>query len=694
MWLPLCSMLLAMLAMPALAQQVTIFSEPVRLTVPLNFTGSSNILCAVTISTNGLSQEDGNGNWVISPITFSAAGIPSTPAGLTFSITDTNGNPITQITPVISTSEASVTTNILLWLNASDVAEGVYSLGLNASGAASDTLLLTLQVADVWSGADFVGGTSADFSDPGNWTGGVVPGPSDDVVIDDAGGVKSGVSTTNIIISANTEIASLRQAITTNNASEDNIELQPGVTLAITGANGFSAGLRDRSDTSQSWQLKFIGADSTLVVSNQSADFDTFAIENQTPLLDMSGLGTFVADLNQMHFDDYLVYPNYDNMEANGYSSGTSGAALPRRLPVPQVNWARTNFIHLSFAGDPDNWTNSGLHQYSMIIGNDSGRGGSTQRHHFWFGISNVLEMNSICFAGSGVAMDSSGSAGFNSAFATNNPIAIFRGPNGMSDRMAMFAVADNSGSDSSGSSSKAIVDFTGGTVDALVDQVCLGPDRTNCNGGYSRGQLNMGAGIFDANTVIVGDQNAGNNVGTGDYSQGVLEVTSNGLFCVNDELDLGYTTAAATNDSDAAGSGYGQITVTGGTLEANIIRLGGVTRLSSDNTITIDDGLLIVTNTIADPGDYLNTLTVENGGSLGLFINGTNTTPYVYATSLVTVGAANIAIEGLSNMTLPAQIPLIAYNGGTPTFSVTLPSGYSGAIINNGPGSTIDVYI
>ncbi|MDE3067797.1 MAG: hypothetical protein KGJ60_09625 [Verrucomicrobiota bacterium] len=689
-------LVLAALAASLRAQQVTVVGQPVRATVPVNDNGSTEISCAITVTTNGLNSVDANGNWVINPITLSATAPPAIPAGLSFAFTDTNGNALAEITPVISTNVAAVTTNVLLWVNTTNVAEGIYPFSLNTGGAATDTLWLTLQVAHIWSGQDSTNGVSADLADAGNWNGGNVPGPTGDVVITDAGSLGSSDTTTNILISGDMEIGSFRQAITSGNTSRDNIGINPGATLSVTGTNGFSAGLRDASDAYQKWELTFTGDEGTLVLSNQNADLDTFAIENQTPLLDLSSLGTFIADLRQMHFDDYRAYPNYDNMADNGYS----GSALPRRLPVPEVHWARTNIVHLNFSGDPDNWTNPAFHQYSMIIGNNTGRGGSTQRHHTWFGISNLFEMNSICFAGSGVAMDqSSGAAAFNSAFTADNPIAVFRGPNGLSDRLAMFAIADNSGEDSSGSSTKAIVDFTGGTVDALVDRLYLARDRTNANGGYARAEMDMGAGTFDANQVILGYQGEGNNYGNNeDYCQGILVVDSNGVFRANDAIDLGYTTADATNNSSStanASAGYGQITVNaGGTVVANVIRVGGVTKLSENNTITINGGNLVVSNTIAGADKYLTGLTVENGGALTLFLNGTNTTPYVYTTNLVTSGAATIAIAGVTNLTLPAQVPLIQYAAGTPTFGVSLPSGYSGAIINNGPGSTIDVYI
>ncbi len=689
-----CILLMLAALMPAWGQQVTIVGQPVRVTVPVSSSISVGISNIFTVTTNGLNQVDANGNWVVGPINLSAAGLPTTLAGVTFTFTDPKTNPITSFTPVISTNNANVTTNIWLWVNVTNAPEGVYSFSINASGAATDTLLLTLQVAHIWTGAAFTNGGTADFSNPGNWSGGNVPGPASDVVFTDSGGVGSGVTTTNVLIATDTEIGSFRQAITQSGTRRHNIQINNGVTLKITGTNGFSAGLRDRSDTSQAWELAATGSNGTLMVSNVNADLNLFGMYNQVGSLFLNQLGTFIADVHQLNISDYRAYPNYDSLLANNYPS----SMLPRQMAPGVNNFAQTNIIRCWFPGDTNNWQDPAIRDYSVVIGRNLSAG-TTQRRNTQLGIYNYFAINSICIAGFGVAMDqSSGSLRFNPGFATNNPIAIFRNTNG-TDRVSMFAIADGATPGSSSSSTKAIVDFSGGTVDALVDKLYLARDRTNANGGFSAATLNMGNGTFDANDVILGYQGNGNNYGNNeDYCQGTLTIASNGVFRVNDAIDLGYTTADATNNSTAsanAATGYGQINVNnGGTLIANVIRVGGVTKLSGNNTITLNGGTLIVSNTIAGTDKALTSLTVQNGGTLTLFINGADTTPRVYTTNLVTSGLATIAIGDITGLTLPAQVPIIQYASGTPTFALSLPPGYSGALINNGPGSTIDAFI
>ena len=58
------------------------------------------------------------------------------------------------------------------------------------------------------------------------------------------------------------------------------------------------------------------------------------------------------------------------------------------------------------------------------------------------------------------------------------------------------------------------------------------------------------------------------------------------------------------------------------------------------ETTIIINNGgTLIVSNTVAASTKKLDTLTM-NGGALTLFVNGTNSTPYVYVTNFNTAGS------------------------------------------------------
>jgi hypothetical protein len=170
----------------------------------------------------------------------------------------------------------------------------------------------------------------------------------------------------------------------------------------------------------------------------------------------------------------------------------------------------------------------------------------------------------------------------------------------------------------------------------------------------------------------------------------------SNTLFIVNDTLELGHTTADAGHPSQAE-SGFGQLTVlNGGTVRANTITVGGMTKLSGANTITLTNSAnLVVTNTIAAADKKLAALTMISS-MLTLNVDGTNTSPYVYVTNLIAGGAGNVirlaSVTGVSSY--PAQLALIGYESAAAGFSVIVPSGLFGYIVNNTANKTIDVIL
>lgn len=82
----------------------------------------------------------------------------------------------------------------------------------------------------------------------------------------------------------------------------------------------------------------------------------------------------------------------------------------------------------------------------------------------------------------------------------------------------------------------------------------------------------------------------------------------------MNQTLELGHTTADAGHTTDP-GLGFGQITIsTNATLLASNITVGGVTKASRDNRITLNNGgRLIVTNQIAGSDKKLAQLSMSN---------------------------------------------------------------------------------
>lgn len=653
-------------ASAAFAQTAALVVQPVRITVPVNTTTSNGAPFTATVA------------GVLNPVVLSAVSLPT---GATASF-DTNN---------LTTNAVGVMT-----IDAVNLAEGLHSYAVEASGGAVQSLGLSLQSAHIWTGATFTNGGTASFADPGNWLNSNVPGATADVVLKDSSGQDSGILTTNILIASDTEIGSLRSAVTAGATRRHNIQINDGVTLRITGAGGLSV-LRDRSDTTQEWQLAFTGQNGTLMVANPAASILTFNQANQNGRLLMDGLGLFVADIYRFAVSDYRSYPNYDSMKTNGYT----GNALPQQGPPGHNYLARTNIIKSSFPGDANDWNDPAFREYSMVICRNEANG-STQRQPFRLGISNLFLMNSICLAGSASAgMDGNGAVVFNPAFTASNCVAIFRGPGGMNDRMAMFALADGAGPGASSGASKSTPNFSGGTVDMLLDRLYLSRERTNSSGSPPSSSpsatLTMGNGIIDVNHVILGYQGQGDNQGPGAaFCQGTLTILSNGTVRVNQTLELGYTTAAAAHTTQAE-QGFGQVNVSGnGLLLASNITVGGVTKLSANNRITLaTGGTVIVTNQIAASAQKLAQLSMSNS-RLVLHVNGTLTDPYVYVTNLITSGSSNVLqIAAVTGLTAdPQTIKLIAYDSAAPNFTLQLPAGLYGYLENDTVNKTINAVI
>jgi len=692
----LALMLLAWGATKAAGVEIRMVGQPIRATVPVNSSTSTVVTIVFTVTTNGLTTLDPSGqNWLCDPVNLSAT-CPDNPAGLSFQFTDLNTNVITSFTPPpIPTTNASVTVTNLLWVNTTNVPTGTYGFRVEASGPGTGLLLLTVQSAYIWSGGGGLENTA--WSDPVNWVGGYVPpsGTGAEVVFSDGGGLTNASTNIAVTISSDVNLGSLRHAITSADTRRHNFQLNPGVTLWITGPEGFSAGIRDRSDTSQQWQLAFLGTNASLVISNPVATIRTFSIENQASLLQLDQLGTLVAKVYSIHVSDYRAYPNWTNLQANGYAD----AALPRRMPCGDITFARTNVIVCGFEGDPEDWTNPAVRSYSFVLGRNASYG-TTVRRNVQLGISNYFSLNSICLNGFGTALDQTAGkvqfhTNFTAEYGASNCIVVFRGTNG-NDRVAMFAIADHATPGSSTSSTKGIVDLTGGTTDALVDKLWIARDRTNANNGYARGELYVGRGIFDCNELMLGYQGNGNNAGTGEnYCQGVLGVSNGGLFRVNDVIHLGYTTADETNNNAAAANGYGQINVSAGaTLIANEIRVGGVTKISRQNTISVTSGgKLIISNTVAGADKKLASLSLSDA-AITVHIKGLD--PIIYTTNLsATTPASSINVASIENIdSYPVTIPIIVYDScSAANFAIgRLPSGLVGSIMNNTATKTIEL--
>jgi len=699
-----------------------------RVTVPIG-PGSTNS----TVITNSVNLSGGATN-----ANFDVSGLF---AGVGAVLTDTNLNSL------LSTEQD---TNLLLTLNTTNIPEGIYTFRLNAGGfdtnglPVTNSVIFVLQAAHIWNGSLNV---SNGWSDAGSWLGGV-PSSSSDVVFGDQGAqtnIFSGSSFTNSFVDVDTTIASLRfsQTGVTNSIATGlpspvyhHIQIFPAKALTISGTNGFSL-MRDYCDDAAAGLNSMNvtidgGAGSKMIVSNQNANVSIFAGGSLVPTLNMSNLDIFIAKVGRVGIADYQIYPYYRDLNTGlNAGRGTNNySARPRQMSA-NFYLAKTNFITAAFK-DVNNYTNELTRGYPFsFLNNEQSGVGSGTSQILQLGISNIFLLDAVCF------FNANGNGTVR--FGPTNAVAVFRGTNGTS-RMSVFTISDDGGTNEAASNLKGIVDFSLGTVDALVDRLYLSRDRELIQTNQTpnvQSDLIVGKGTFDVNTAVLGYQEHTKPdwtvIGGGqpylNYCQGRLVVTSNGTFRVNGTLTLGYT-ADTNNPGDASQFGtYGQITINSNStlIASNIVVDGGLNFYDPGqslggstprvNTITINQGgNLIVSNSIGAnnytgslyptfanaglPGLPVDTFTMGQSSILTMFVTGkTNVFVRNFVSTGTTPGTIKIASLPVG-LGFPTNIPLIHYQTATPVVAADMSAvaasypGVQGYILNDSVGKNINLFL
>ena len=662
-------LLVGLLAASAQAQTARFRSSVVRVTAPLNFNGNLAFTNLCTVS--GL----------VNPVDLTISGLPS---GATATISGTNGAlPLDGGFP-----STVITTNLLIIISLNGtVAEGLYPLTLNASGGAVNNWAFDLQVAALWSGASYLSGVSTNWNNVGNWVAGSVPGAADDVVFGQAG-TTNAVTITNIFVTSDVSIASLRFAPTNNGSKFFTMQINPGVTLGLGGTKGFGLMkdyLNALSSLASGMNIVMTGG-GTLAVTNKAANFISYVDNSVAYTMDFSGLGNLVADVNQFSLADYSLFPNYRNWnDLNAYSGQPRSA-----LPIASL--ARTNIIKSAYV-DPYNYTNSDSRHYGFSLFQASELSGSGTQNTISLGISNIFYCDSVCFIGP----NSRGNVVFNSIFAASNPIAIFRSTNG--GRMSVFTESDGGATNTANSNIKATVDFTKGALDMLVDRFYIGRDRVKIQSLSTpnyQGIFMMGKGILDANTMILGfREHAGEATnaayGYSGYCEGQLTVSNTGVIKINKSLTLGYTAESNINGLGSAGNTeYGQVTIRdGASMFANTINVGGPVYMASKNNFLFvsNNASLNISNYCGGPLQMLDSLTLANGSTLTLTLNPTSTVAAVYATNYNIIGSNSLVIAAIKNpgsLVNGQKIPLFEKGPAAsfPALTLINQSGVNGQIV------------
>lgn len=727
-------MLLAVLIVSSANAQQTSFIRFTlgqnRVTVPLGVTNTTTI-------TNFVDLGGGCTN-----ASFDVSGLP---AGAGYVFTDTNGVPITP--PTLAS-----TTNLWLTVFTTNIPEGLYVFNLDAGGTdtnglpVTNSLPLYLQAAHVWNGAL---NTSNAWSTAGSWLTGT-PGAANDVVFGDIGAQtngfaatgQSGIPFTNSVADVSTTISSLRfaQSGSTNFSSLatnpppvfQHVQILASNTLTINGTNGFSM-LPDYfsllGPDARAMNVTIDGAGAKLVVSNQNANFAIFGGNDLISTLNMSNLDTFIGKVSRFGIADYLIYPNYIplNTALNVGRDTNSYTGRPLEMSA-NVYWAKTNIFNATYK-DPNNYTNDLTRSYGFTVYNNEQSGdGSSANQSFFLGISNIFQVDGICFYGA----NGNASITTGTQFGTSNSFAVFRNTNGTS-RMSVFTVSDDGGTNEASSNIKGVVDFSGGTVDILADRFYLARDRELISTNQTpniQATVTIGKGTVNVNTAVLGFQEHTKPdwtiIGGGqpylNYCRGSLTITSNGVFTVNNTLTLGYTTDTNSPNDAQQYNTWGQITISSNSTVAvsNIICDGNLNYYDSgnkrQNQITINSsGTLIVSNTLGGnnyagtdlstvfnpglPGLPLDTLSMAPASTLTLFVTPGKTN--VYVRTLTSTGNSQPGIIKIASLptfpVYPTNISLISYTTASPVLAADMTAiggSVQGYILNNSANSTIDLFL
>jgi len=544
---------------------------------------------------------------------------------------------------------------ITMMVAVTNVAKGVYPLTIQASNSITSVTYAT-NVERMIFGTLWINPNPAvvTWNNAANWSAGI-PANGDDVMFQD------GTDTNYLDYSV--ALASLTY-LRNSNAFIQNTVLAPGTTLSVIGTNGFGASVQSINGNQKTTTIYIQGAGSSLVVSNQSADFNVTAVNT-------GGSGTT------------LIMTNLDNFTAivSRFGLGDVGLAEDGGIAanLTTVSLARTNVINASFFTDYS-VTNAIPFAVSLWRNGDDYNNGSANTANL--GLSNSIVADSFAM---GQARAGSGSSTLRFAPVFTNtavtllprPYLYVRGTNG--GRMTLFAIGIDSGANSTGGNAKGVAFFNNGTVDIMAKDMWLGRTRyTNTTAGAAAGTLTLDGGIVDVNTLRLGYQAYTND------SQGIgtLNVGGTAVVSVNNSLDLGFVIGYASSVHSATA---GTISMTGGRILANTITVG----LTNDNgvcTISTTAGELVVSNTIASSVRRLNTLSM-NGGTLTLLLDGAKTDPYVWVNTLTVPSAGGnvLKIASVKNFTYPTNVPLISFVTGSATFSnIVMPSGLHGNLIPN----------
>ncbi len=509
------------------------------------------------------------------------------------------------------------------------------------------------------------GGSGVDWANAVNWTNGI-PTASVSVFFVTNGVVQS--AGTNNRVHPGARIESLNYVHTNVVAGNHHHHtwLNEGISLTVSNASAgnavfVGAGLPVYNTATRA----LISGPGTLdiVATNGAFNVRQGGLQNYSGVasLDLSGLSNCTMNVRQL-----LV----------GGDGSSASAEMERASGTLKL--ARNNFLRLG-----------GIVPPGLTVGYNKSRGGSA-------GSALVLGQTNCIFSDYGVAVGIGRSSpcsitfgGFPSSF------ALFRDAAG-TGRQAFWLIGDSSRTTYSGNLTSATNDFSGGTVDALVDVLVVGRSVNDTNGlgiAGNDGTLTFSSGIMDVNTAVIGYMMQSNCA----RAQGTINVDGAGVLRVNHSMLLGsFKADDPTNGISFAHLHVGTRTGGGSVIVRGPIRCvtNALNSLNDSQIILREGGSLAVRGAVGP----LRALEL-NRASLTLDFGSSNTpAPAACVTrELSTVAPVSLTILGTALP--PGRLPLIRYtmltgNGAADFQPPVLPPQVQGYLTNNTAESSMDLVI
>jgi fibronectin-binding autotransporter adhesin len=349
--------------------------------------------------------------------------------------------------------------------------------------------------------------------------------------------------------------------VASNASTANTITIGSGKTLTV---NGNTAIGGNPSVATATMSLLTVSGAGTLRLGNGSGtltlnNFTTNNGANTTSAsIDASGLANFVAN-----------YGSTGTIAVGAYY-GTSTTSGPYGSLILGTN----------------NTLTAGNLQVGQNLGGAAGSHSSPNRSNGYIklGTTNNLNVDNIAVGGgkpsapSGTPVDAILFANTSGSGQT----VVLRGSDGAS-RVSSIKVSDATLYDSnSGTASQGTIDFTGGSVDAMVSNLQLGLGKGNQNSAASTGSLIFNAGTFDVTTATVGIQGPNTGapatgnitvsgtgnlvVGSGNLILGSKPTTA-GTGAITGNLNINNGGSVTMNGNIVSGGGVANLTLNGGTL-------------------------------------------------------------------------------------------------------------------------------